>query len=94
MPKALFKGTVIAEAETVEVIEGNLYFPPDAIDWTYLTDSQTTTVCPWKGEASYYSITVDADTETDAAWTYHDPKAAAAAIKDHVAFWKRVVVEE
>lgn len=93
MARALFNGKVVADSDTVEEVEGNLYFPPDAVDWSFFSDSPTVTHCPWKGDAHYYTLTVNGETETDAAWTYHDPRPAASAIKDHVAFWKRVIVE-
>jgi uncharacterized protein (DUF427 family) len=93
MPRALWNGTVIAESDTFETVEGNVYFPPDAVHREYLKDSATHTVCPWKGTASYYTIAVDGEENKDAAWYYPDPKAAAANIKDHVAFWRGVTVE-
>lgn len=93
MPRALWNGTVIAESDTFETVEGNVYFPPDAVRREYLKDSATHTVCPWKGTASYYTIAVEGEENKDAAWYYPDPKAAAANIKDHVAFWRGVTVE-
>lgn len=93
MPRALWKGQVIAESDTFEVVEGNVYFPPDAVRREHLKDSATHTVCGWKGTASYYTIAVDGEENKDAAWYYPDPKEAAASIKDHVAFWRGVTVE-
>ncbi len=95
MPKALWNGKVIAQAadDAVEKVEGNLYFPPDALDQQYFQDSVTTSKCPWKGTASYYNVVVDGKTNADAAWTYRTPFEAAKQIKDHVAFWKGVTVE-
>jgi uncharacterized protein (DUF427 family) len=93
MPRALWKGQVIAESDTFETVEGNVYFPPDAVRREYLKDSATHTVCGWKGTASYYTIAVDGEENKDAAWYYPDPKEAAANIKDHVAFWRGVTVE-
>jgi uncharacterized protein (DUF427 family) len=93
MPRALWKGQVIAESDTFEVVEGNVYFPPDAVRREHLKDSATHTVCGWKGTASYYTIAVDGEENKDAAWYYPDPKEAAANIKDHVAFWRGVTVE-
>ena len=93
MPKALFNGTVVAETENFEEVEGNVYFPPDSIKREFLSESATTSVCPWKGTASYYNVVVDGEEAKDAAWYYPDPKDAAANIKDHVAFWKGVTVE-
>lgn len=93
MPKAIWNGAVIAESDTYEVVEGNIYFPPDSVKKEYLKPSDTHTTCPWKGEASYYHIEVEGQVNNDAAWYYSDPKPAAANIKDHIAFWKGVRVE-
>lgn len=93
MARATWNGAVLAESERFEEVEGNVYFPPDALRREYFRDSPTHTVCPWKGTASYYSVTVDGATNADAAWYYPEPKDAAAAIRDHVAFWKGVRVE-
>lgn len=92
MVKATWNGSVIAESDDTVVVEGNHYFPRDAVDPAILTDSPTTTVCGWKGTARYHSITVNGATNTDAAWYYPEPKAAAAQIKDRIAFWRGVVV--
>jgi len=94
MPKAIWKGKVIADSETTQVVEGNHYFPPDAVNAELLKPSDTTSVCPWKGTASYYHVDVDGSVNSDAAWYYPDPKEAAAHIKDHVAFWKGVEIQE
>lgn len=93
MPRALWKGKVIAESDSYETVEGNVYFPPGSIREEHFKPSPTHTVCPWKGTASYYSVVVDGDENRDAAWYYPDPKPAAANIKDHVAFWRGVTVE-
>ncbi|MEM7276236.1 MAG: DUF427 domain-containing protein [Actinomycetota bacterium] len=94
MAKAVVDGTVIAESDSTVVVEGNHYFPPDSIaDWSLLTETDRTTVCPWKGTASYYSIAAPSGTLDNVAWTYHDPKDAASEIKDHVAFYPQVTVE-
>ncbi len=90
--KAIWNGQTIAESDHTVVVENNHYFPKESVKSEYLTDSQTHTTCPWKGLASYYSLTVDGQTNKDAAWYYPDPKAAASQIKDHVAFWKGVSV--
>lgn len=93
MIRAVWNGAVLAQsAETVRV-EGNHYFPADSLHGEYFSDSPTTTVCPWKGTARYYTVTVDGQANPDAAWYYPEPSAKAAAIKDHVAFWKGVRVE-
>jgi uncharacterized protein (DUF427 family) len=93
MPRALWKGTVIAESDRFELVEGNVYFPPEAVRREHLKDSATHTVCPWKGTASYYTVVVDGEENKDSAWYYPDPKSAAANIKDHIAFWRGVTVE-
>jgi uncharacterized protein (DUF427 family) len=93
MPRALFKGTVLAESELRHIVEGNYYFPPDAVDRRYLRPSDTHTVCGWKGVASYHQGDVDGEIIADAAWFYPDPLPAAGNIKDYVAFWKGVSVE-
>ena len=93
MPRALWKGKVIAESDIYETVEGNVYFPPGSVREELLKPSATHTVCPWKGTASYYTVVVDGDENRDAAWYYPDPKPAAANIKDHVAFWRGVTVE-
>jgi uncharacterized protein (DUF427 family) len=91
--KATWRGTTLAESDDTVVVEGNHYFPADSIKPEHFKESQTHTVCPWKGTASYYDVVVDDEVNKDAAWYYPDPKEAAANIKDHVAFWKGVVVE-
>ncbi len=92
--KAIWNGQTIAESNDTVVVENNHYFPKDSVNPDYLTDSSTHSTCPWKGLASYYSLTVDGKTNTDAAWYYPEPKPAASNIKDHVAFWKGVRVTE
>ena len=91
--KAIWNGTVIAESDDTVVVEGNHYFPAKSVDRSLLRPSDTHTVCPWKGTASYWSLEVDGRTNPDAAWYYPEPKEAAAQIRDHVAFWKGVTVE-
>ncbi|MCJ1355307.1 MAG: hypothetical protein MMC33_005298 [Icmadophila ericetorum] len=88
---ATIGGKVIADAESWETVEGNIYFPPSSLDKAVLTASNTTSVCPWKGTASYYNIVIDGKETKDAAWYYPEPKAAASNIKDHVAFYKNKV---
>ncbi|MEM9833305.1 MAG: DUF427 domain-containing protein [Bacteroidota bacterium] len=89
--KAIFNDQVIAESDQTEVVEGNHYFPPESIKQEYFKGSNTHTTCPWKGEASYYSLEVDGETAPDAAWYYPSPKDAAEQIKDHVAFYTNKV---
>lgn len=93
MAKAIWNGTVIAESDECEVVEGNQYFPPTAIKQEYFQPSQTTTVCSWKGTASYYTVVVDGKSNPDAAWYYPEPKSAASNIKGYVAFWRGVKVD-
>jgi uncharacterized protein (DUF427 family) len=92
--KAIWRGTVVAESDDTVVIEGNHYFPADAVKREYLLPSNTRTMCAWKGEARYHTLFVDGDANPDAAWYYPAPKEAAAEIKDRVAFWKGVQVVE
>ena len=96
MPKASWNGQVIAEAtpDKIEMVEGNVYFPPEAVKREFFQPSQTNSVCPWKGTASYYSVVVSGKTNEDAAWYYPSPKDAAKNITDYVAFWKGVTVEQ
>jgi uncharacterized protein (DUF427 family) len=95
MPKATWKGAVLAEApgDRVEIVEGNVYFPPDAIHREHLQSSDAQTVCPWKGTASYYDVVVDGNVNEAAAWYYPQPKDAAKRIAGFVAFWRGVTVE-
>ena len=91
--RATWNGAVLAESDATVIVEGNHYFPPDSLNREYFSDSDTHTVCPWKGIASYYSVTVDGQVNEDAAWVYPQPKEAASEIADHVAFWRGVMVE-
>ena len=92
MPTATWNGAVIARSDDTVVVEGNHYFPVDAVDPVLLEDSSTHTHCPWKGEASYKTLVVDGKRNADAVWFYPDPKPAAAEIKGRFAFWKGVTV--
>ncbi|HTP61364.1 MAG TPA: DUF427 domain-containing protein [Burkholderiales bacterium] len=94
MLKATWNGAVLAEADAAKTqrVEGNVYFPPEAVNRTYFRESQTHTVCPWKGTASYYDIVVDGKTNKDAAWYYPETKDAAKHVQGHIAFWKGVQV--
>jgi uncharacterized protein (DUF427 family) len=94
MARAIWNGTVLAESEHTVVVEGNHYFPADALRREYFRPSGTHTVCGWKGTASYYDVAVGEQINKDAAWYYPDPLPAAANIKGHVAFWKGVQVED
>jgi uncharacterized protein (DUF427 family) len=93
MAKATWNGVVIAESDRCEVVEGNQYFPPEAIQSEYFQPSQTHTTCGWKGVASYYNVVVDGQVNADAAWYYPEPKDAAKNIKGYIAFWRGVKVE-
>lgn len=90
--KAIWNDKVIAEADETLIVENNHYFPPEAINKEYFKTSHTETHCPWKGEASYYTIEVDGKTNPDSAWYYPDPKPAAEEIKNHIAFWKGIEI--
>lgn len=92
--KAIWKGQVLAESDKTVVVENNHYFPADSISQEFFQPSSKTSICPWKGDASYYSIKVGNEENQDAAWYYPAPKEAAKEIKDHVAFWKGVEVVE
>jgi uncharacterized protein (DUF427 family) len=93
MMKAIWKGAVLAESDDTVVVEGNHYFPREAIDGNYFEESATQTHCPWKGDASYFNVVVEGETNRDAAWYYPEPKEAAKEIKGRVAFWRGVKVE-
>lgn len=94
MPKAVWNGQVVAESDRTIVVEGNHYFPPDSINLEFLRDSDDHTRCPWKGLASYYDVVVDGEVSRGGAWFYPDPSRAAKEIKNHVAFWRGVRVEQ
>lgn len=94
MAVARWNGTIIAKSDDTVVVEGNHYFPRGAVGDDYLESSETTTVCPWKGTARYFTVVVDGERNRDAAWYYPEPKQAASQIKDHVAFWRGVQVED
>jgi uncharacterized protein (DUF427 family) len=89
---ATWNGQVIAESDETEMVEGNHYFPPNTIKSEFFQPSKQSSVCPWKGTASYYDVVVDSEVNSGAAWFYPDPKPAASNIKDHIAFWRGVTV--
>ncbi len=91
--KAIWNGVTIAESDTTVVLEGNHYFPESSLNRDYTTFSNHHTMCHWKGQASYYSLLVNGEMNTDAVWFYPDPKPEAQEIKGHVAFWKGVKIE-
>ncbi len=90
--KAVWNDSVIAESEETIMVEGNHYFPPDAIRREYFQDNPTHTTCPWKGQANYYDIVVNGDANPAAAWYYPETLEAANNIRNYVAFWKGVEV--
>jgi len=90
--KAIWNNEVIAESDTTEMVENNHYFPANTVKKEFLKPSDTHTTCPWKGVASYYTLSVNGKENKNAAWYYPNPKDAAKEIKDHIAFWKGVEV--
>jgi len=92
MVEARWNGALIARSDDTVVVEGNQYFPAEAVDAALLRPSDTTSICPWKGVAHYHSLSVDGADNIDAAWYYPDPKPEAAAIRGRIAFWKGVTI--
>jgi uncharacterized protein (DUF427 family) len=92
MPTATWNGSTIAQSDDTIVIEGNHYFPPDSLTAELFRPSNHTSVCSWKGVASYYDLEVDGEVNADAAWYYPEPKDGAKEITGYVAFWKGVEV--
>lgn len=92
MVDARWNGALVARSDDTVVLEGNHYFPADAVDPAMLQPSSTTTICPWKGTAHYYSLSVGSAVNPDAAWYYPDPKPEAEHIRGRIAFWKGVEV--
>lgn len=92
MAKAVWNGIVLAESDDTVLVEGNHYFPLADVNLDYFSETDFHTTCPWKGEASYYSVTVDGQTNENAAWFYPQPKNAAKHIEGRVAFWRGVQV--
>ena len=90
--KAVWKGRVLAESDETVVVEENHYFPPDSVQRELFRESSTHSICPWKGEASYYDVVVDGEVNRDAAWYYPETKSAADEIRGRVAFWHGVEV--
>ncbi|MEE8518932.1 MAG: DUF427 domain-containing protein [Dehalococcoidia bacterium] len=89
--KVLHNGVVIAESDETIMVEGNHYFPPQAVDLSYFSENDRNTICPWKGVASYYDVVVEGEESSSAAWTYKDPSKAAERIRDYVAFYRHKV---
>ena len=92
MATATLAGTVVAQSDETIIVEGNHYFPPDSVEESFLRDSDHTTVCPWKGDASYYDVVVGDTVASNAAWYYPEPKDAASEIAGYIAFWNGVEV--
>ncbi|MEM8602613.1 MAG: DUF427 domain-containing protein [Cyanobacteria bacterium P01_H01_bin.121] len=92
MAKAVWNQFVLAESDRYEVVEGNLYFPPDSLKTEYFEASDYQTSCGWKGTAHYYNVKANGEVNANAAWCYPEPKAAAQNIKGYVAFWKGIQV--
>ena len=90
--KAIWNDTILAESDETIIVEGNHYFPADSINKEYFKPSNTHTYCPWKGQASYYTVEVKSKQNPDAAWYYPETKAAAKKIEGYVAFWRGVAV--
>lgn len=93
MPKASWQDTTVAESPATEQVEDNHYFPEGSIRTEFFQPSTHTSICPWKGTAHYYHLVVNGQANENAAWFYPEPKPAAAAIRNHVAFWKGVKIE-
>lgn len=92
--KAIWNNAVIAESDETIVVEGNHYFPPNSINEEYFVKNENHSVCPWKGEASYYDVKVNDENNPDAAWYYPEPSDAANQIKGYVAFWRGVQITD
>lgn len=94
--RAVWNGKVLAEAadDEIEFVEGNVYFPPDSVNREFMQESPSHTRCYWKGKASYYDVVVEGQTNADAGWYYPRPSRMAKHLKDHVAFWHGVTVEQ
>jgi uncharacterized protein (DUF427 family) len=92
MPKAIWKGALLAESDRTIMVEGNHYFPPETVNRQFFAESDSHTVCPWKGVASYCNIQVGDEVNYDAAWYYPDPSDAAMIIKGYLAFWRGIEV--
>lgn len=92
--QAIWNGVILAESDRTQIVEGNHYFPPETVNWDYFEKNSRHTICPWKGQASYYDVVVDEKRNPSAAWYYPDPSSAAKNIKDYVAFWNGVKVKK
>jgi len=93
MARAIWNDIILAESDDVMVVDGYSYFPRDAVRWEHLEPSAHTSVCGWKGRATYHSIVVDGARNPDAAWEYGDPKPDAEAVRGRIGFWRGVRIE-
>jgi uncharacterized protein (DUF427 family) len=93
MARAIFNGVVIAESDNTKMVEGNHYFPPESVKMEYFTPTDRRSTCPWKGDASYYTVAVNGEQVENVAWTYKSPRPAADQIANHIAFYSKVRVE-
>jgi uncharacterized protein (DUF427 family) len=93
MATATFNGTVIAQSDDIEIVEGNTYFPVESLDKQYVHDSDHSTYCPWKGDASYWDVEVGGERAANAAWYYPTTKEGAEAVANRVAFYPAVTVD-
>lgn len=93
MAKAIWNGVVLAESDDTIMVEGNHYFPVESLNREYFEESNTHTLCPWKGVASYANVKVNGQINRDAAWYYPTPKSAAENIAGYYAFWRGVKVQ-
>jgi uncharacterized protein (DUF427 family) len=91
--RAIWNDTVIAESDETVVVEGNHYFPPSSLSTEHFVEIDQTSVCPWKGTATYFDLVVGDERNPGSAWVYREPKSEAENIRDHVAFWNGVTVE-
>jgi len=92
--QAIWKDVIIAKSDDTIVIEGNHYFPFESVKNEFLKESNTTSVCPWKGKANYYSLDINGEINEDAAWYYAEPKEKAKEIRGRIAFWKGVKIAD
>ena len=91
--KAIWNGKVLADSDDTVVVDGNHYFPADSLERSCFRESATSSHCPWKGDASYYTVVVEGEENRDAAWYYETPLEAARQIENRVAFWRGVQIE-
>jgi len=92
MPKAIWNGTVLAESDACQIVEGHHYFPPEAVKREHLRPTDKHTFCYWKGAANYYNVVVNGKVNCGAAWYYPQPSDKARHIRDYIAFWHGVTV--